>query len=172
MEDTWVSSRGPCSSPSPSPGWTRWLWVTPMPYVSGRNRSPRARAHTWVRAPALRRKPKSLYPSPSVPPLSPSLPPPALRRHLEKTLNCSFFSAFSSGAIQWPHTSPCLPPQFSFVTTITLQYMMEQKQLTAFTLVSTCENYWNQSTIWWLTVVLAEWEMNSSRRFKESTSLE
>lgn len=90
MEDTWVSSRVPCSSPSPSPGWTRWLWVTPMPYVSGRNRSHRAKAHTWVRAPALRRKPKSLYPSLSVPPLSPSLTPPSTEETSGKNLKLLF----------------------------------------------------------------------------------
>ncbi len=41
--DTWVSSRVLCSSLSPSPGWTKSLWATPMPSASGRNRNHRAK---------------------------------------------------------------------------------------------------------------------------------
>ncbi len=43
MVDTWVSSRVLCSSLSPSPGWTKSLWATPMPSASGRNRNHRAK---------------------------------------------------------------------------------------------------------------------------------
>lgn len=45
--DTWVSSRVPCCSLSPSPGWTRSLSATPMPCASGRNRN----HHAKVKAP-------------------------------------------------------------------------------------------------------------------------
>lgn len=65
MEATWASLRVQCSSLSPSPGWTRWLWVTPTPCVSGRNRNHHAKARTWApKAPAQPRKLKPLYLTP------------------------------------------------------------------------------------------------------------
>lgn len=65
MEATWASSRAQCSSLSPSPGWTRWLWVTPTPCVSGRSRNHHAKARTWAKAPAQPRMLKPLYLTPS-----------------------------------------------------------------------------------------------------------
>lgn len=71
-EATWASSRGQCSSLSPSPGWTRWSWATPTPCVSGRSRNRHAKAQTWAKALAQARRLKPTFLSPPPPP-----PPPA-----------------------------------------------------------------------------------------------
>lgn len=99
-EATWASLRVQCSSLSPSPGWTRWLWVTPTPCVSGRNRNHHAKARTWApKAPAQPRKRKPLYLTPlllSLPTLPPAVSAPW--RCLKPTYTGVFFSAFCSDA--------------------------------------------------------------------------
>lgn len=101
MEATWASLRVQCSSLSPSPGWTRWLWVTPTPCVSGRNRSHHAKARTWApKAPAQLRKLKPLYLTPLTLLSLPTVPPAvsAPWRCLKPTYTGAFFSAFCSDA--------------------------------------------------------------------------
>lgn len=67
--DTWVSSRAPCCSLSPSPGWTRSLSATPMPCASGRSRNRRAKA----KAP--------IPPKPNAKTVNPNRPPSPFHLH-------------------------------------------------------------------------------------------
>lgn len=106
MEATWASSREQCSSLSPSPGWTRWLWVTPTPCVSGRNRNHHAKARNWAKAPAQLKRLKPLY-LPAPPLGFPSL---QTRPHTGDAGNnpklAFSFSAFYSDAREHPSSSP------------------------------------------------------------------
>ena len=93
--------------------------------------------------------PLSLSFTPPPPPPPPPSPLTLLSHHCPSTeetpeLNLKlFFSAFSSGAthLSRPTHVSTPSPRFSFVITITLQYVKEQKQITAFVLFFLCEDF-------------------------------